>query len=280
MERVYSFAIVRICPDPRRGELVNIGITVFLPRRLDVRILPTLGKVHALHGELDLAALYALPEKLSAYAKIHRSVAERYALIRKVGMVELSDLGQFRSKDEAEYEQTVQTLITQLVAPTVAPFEKEAPQSRLQSQVRKIIRDVKILGRHQGDFDKHKIVQNYPIAPGKGLYADFAGQNSQFHVTETIDFRVDRGIRGPKFNESAKAAFVLREARALHADSNRFLFYAATAEVESQVAPHLALLGEFATDFVNFESASDRGRYAQRLAVAFGGELPLLSRAN
>jgi Protein of unknown function (DUF3037) len=108
MARIYSFAIVRVSPDPRRGELVNIGIAVFLPSGLDVRILPSLAKVHALHGELDLSELYGLPDRLATYARIKRSVADRYALIRSVGMVELSDLGQFRAvyPDSAEIRKT------------------------------------------------------------------------------------------------------------------------------------------------------------------------------
>ena len=99
--------------------------------------------------------------------------------------------------------------------------------------------------------------------------------NSKSYITETIDYRVDRGIHGAKFNESAKAAFVLREALSQHVDGNRILLYAASSEIEVQVSPHLKLLGEFATDFINFESAQDRARYVNKLATAFGGELPI-----
>lgn len=276
MERIYNFAIVRVSPDPRRGELVNIGIAVFLPRSgLDVRIMPSLAKVQALHGELDLAALRALPERLSAYAAGRGPVAERYALIKNVGMVELSELGRFRAKDNEDYARVVEQLITKLVKPTAAPLERAAASSKLYSQVRTVIHQAKILGRGLDDFDKHKIVQHYPISANKGLYADFAGKNSRHYFTETIDFRVDRGIQGPKFNESAKAAFVLRETMVQFADSKRILLFAATNEIEAQVRPHLNLMEEFATEFVNFESAQDRRGYVNQLATAFGGELPL-----
>lgn len=278
MERTYSFAIVRVSPDPRRGELVNIGIAVFLPGKLDVRILVSLAKVEALHGELDLSQLHALPQRLSALAAGRRSVAERHALIRSVGMVELSGLGQFRARDTSEYEQQVGDLLTRLVRPTVASRRADTAPTRLHARVRQIIKEAKILGKAGDQLDAHKIVPHYPLAPGKGLYADFAGMNSRFHVTETIDFRVDRGIQGPKFNESAKAAFVLRESQKQFNTSKRVLLYAASHEIELQVRPHLNLLEEFATDFVNFESAQDRARFVGDLAAAFGGELPLAMR--
>ena len=233
MERVYNFAIVRVSPDPRRGELVNIGIVVYLRHRVDVRILPSLAKVQALHGELDLTQLHVLPTRMIEFAKGRRSVADRHAMLRKVGMVELSDLGQFSARNEAEYALTVEQLISQLVQPTAAKREREAPVSKLHGQVKKILRDAKILGRNQDDFDKHKIVSNYPLAPDKGLFADFAGMNSKSYITETIDYRVDRGIHGAKFNESAKAAFVLREALSQHVDGNRILLYAASSEIEA-----------------------------------------------
>jgi hypothetical protein len=275
VERIYKFAIVRVSPDPRRGELVNIGIVVFWPRRLDVRILPSLSKVHALHGELDLASLHALPDRLSGYyRKARASIAERHALIKSIGIVELSDLGQFRARDDEDYARVVEELMTKLVKPTVGPTERVTATSKLYTEVRTAIRHAQILGRNHDDFKKHKIVQHYPVSADKGLYADFAGKNSMYYFTETIDFRVDRGIRGPKFNESAKAALVLRETKAQIADSRRILLFAATAETEIRVKPHLNLLGEFATEFVNFESAQDRRSYVNQLATAFGG-LPL-----
>lgn len=275
MERVYDFAIVRVSPDPRRGELVNIGIVVFGPQDTDVRILASLAKVQALHGELDLAQLHALPDRVKDYVPGALSVEDRYRGLRKVGMVELSDLGQFSVRNDADYELTVGQLMSQLVAPTLSKSEKDGRQSKLHTQVRNIIREAKILGRTQDDINRHKIVAHYPVDADRGLYADFAGRNSKFYVTEVIDYRVGRGINSAKFNESAKAAFVLREVGSIFNDSNRFLLYAASNEVEHQVRPHLKLLEEFATDFVNFESAADRARYVQQLALAFGGELPI-----
>lgn len=274
MERVYDFAIVRVCPDPRRGELVNIGIVVFGTGLLDVRILPSLAKVRALHGDLDLTELHDLPTRMRDVVKGQRSAAKKYAILKDVGMVTLSEMGRFRAHDEQGYARVVEQLLVRLVKPTAGVVERPS-SSKLFSQVKGVIRAAKILGKNQGDFENHKLITNYPMSVNKGLYADFAGRNSVSYFMETIDFRVGKGIHGPKFNESAKAAFVLREAMGQSQDSKRFVLYAATAETERQVNTHLNLLGEFATDFVNFESGQDRARCIGQLAVAFNGELPL-----
>jgi hypothetical protein len=275
MERIYNFAIIRISPDPRRGELINIGVVVFLRGRLDVRILPSLAKVQALHGDLDLLRLYELPEIMAVYSKLKKSVQDRYDLIKHIGMVELSEIGGFRANDESTYDRAVEELMVNLVKPTVGVREKISSVSPLFNQVRKIIKEAKMLGRGVNDIENHKIVQRYPLDKDKGLYADFAGKNSRFYVTETLDYRVDRGIDGTKFNESAKAALVLREAAQKYDNSKRIVIYAVKAQMEEKLKPHLNLLSEFGTDFINFESSSDRARYIMQVATAFGGELPL-----
>ena len=276
MAHIYRFALVRVCPDPRRGELLNIGVVVFLRSSLDVRILPSLSKVQALHGELDLSELFTLPDKLNSLSPKRAGVAERHRLLEKVGMVELSPLGQFSATGNDEYEEVIEGLITKLVKPTTSPRPTERrPFDKLQIQVRKIIKEARLLGRRAEDLEKHKVISHFPISPEKGLYADFAGKNSLYHFTETIDYRVDRGIMGSKFNESAKAALVLREAQSHFQNSTRIVFYAATPRVEIEVRPHLNLLREFATDFLNFQSAQDRARYVQALSTALGGALPL-----
>jgi hypothetical protein len=274
MAHIYNFAIIRVSPDPRRGEVVNIGLVVFLRASVDVRILPSLSKVQALYGELDLAELYALPKKFAKLLPGRASTKARYEMMRQIGMMELSELGQFEAVGNDDYETVVDGLMVKLVRPTPLRREREASASKLHAEVRKIIKDAKLLGRATDNLDNHKVIPNYGLAPEKGLYADFAGKNSQYYITETIDYRVERGLFGAKFNESTKAALVLREAARQFVNSNRTVLYAASSQVEAKVQTHLTLLSEFATEFVNFSSAQDRARFVQTLANAFGGQLP------
>jgi hypothetical protein len=275
MAHIYNFAIIRVSPDPRRGETVNIGIAVFHRDEIDARILSSLLKVHALHEEINLAELYSLPEKINRLGLPKGSAEQAHSALRQIGMVELSELGQFRAKDKDEYETVVTGLMDKLVKPTLIQREPGTRTSRLHTELRRIINEVGILGKDQSDIDNHKIVANFPVAPDKGLFADFAGKNSKYYLTETIDYRVLRGLNSAKFNESTKSAFVFFEAKRTFLESVRTIVYAATIEIEANVKPHLTLLAEFATEVINFESAQDKARYIQVLARTFGGELPL-----
>jgi hypothetical protein len=275
MPHIYNFAIIRVSPDPRRGETVNIGIAIFHRDEIDVRILSPLMKVHALHEEINLAELYSLPEKINRIGVPNGSAEQAHQALRQIGMVELSDLGQFRARDKEEYDMVVSGLMDKLVRPTLIQRERGTITSRLHTELRKIIKEAGILGKDQTDINNHKIVPNFPIAPEKGLFADFAGRNSKHYFTETIDYRVLHGLNSTKFNESTKSAFVFLEAKRSFHDSIRTIVYAATPGIEANVKPHLNLLSEFATEVVNFESAQDKARYIQVLARTFGGELPL-----
>ena len=42
MARTYKFAVLRATPDPRKGEVINVGIVVFHPETTDIRIAPSL----------------------------------------------------------------------------------------------------------------------------------------------------------------------------------------------------------------------------------------------
>lgn len=114
MERSFDFSIVRICPDARRGEIINIGICVYLEDRLDVRVLPSMRKAQALHGEIDIQSLYELPDHLNGWISDIKSTKERYELLREFGMIMLSEPGLFLA-DESEYETTVSELMAKLV---------------------------------------------------------------------------------------------------------------------------------------------------------------------
>jgi hypothetical protein len=94
-------------------------------------MLPSLAKVHALHGELDLTELYSLPEKFKNYIPKRGSAAARHNLVRSIGMVELSDLGQFTARGDDEYQRIVAQLMDKLVKPTAPIREKETTSSRL-----------------------------------------------------------------------------------------------------------------------------------------------------
>lgn len=242
MECSFNFSIIRLCPDERRGEVVNIGICVFGEARLDVRVLASMRKVQALRGDIDVAALYELPQHINDWAKGVTGTTEQYELLRDFGMISLSEPGAFFATD-ASYETAVAGLMDKLVVPT-APRHSKIGEMHLASRVRRLFDREKMLGGDIEDIKRHLVVPRYPISEEKELWVDFALKNAVYHVTETIDFRVKRGIRGIKKKEAGSVALTLHEAKLhLGPDMRRFVIYAAPARDGDNITPHLAVLG-------------------------------------
>jgi hypothetical protein len=277
MERSFEFSIVRVCPEPARGEVINIGICVYLDTRLDIRILPSLRKVQALYGDIDLELLYDIPTRLNTWVDgVEGSL--RFDVIRQFGAIELSDPGALITSDET-YEADISRLMAKLVLPRT-PTRAYFSEQRLSAQVRRILKREKILGEGQSDIQRHLVVPRFPISEEKELYVDFAVRNGRLHVTETIDFRVKTGISGVKKKEAGLVAITLNEAKATFGpETKRFVVYSGpSSEDDRSISSHLAILGSYADQILNFDSAVDRDFYLREMQAA--ARPGLLDRPN
>src|ERR1017187_5563562 len=86
MDRSYKYAVLRIIPDSRRGECVNIGIVVFTPSKVDVRLISSLNKVAAIDGSIDLHRIAALPEALKEHLSSKDGVDAKYSALKEMGL--------------------------------------------------------------------------------------------------------------------------------------------------------------------------------------------------
>ncbi len=267
MALTFNYAILRLVPDVRRGECVNVGIIIFQPQHLDVRILPSLNKAKALGGNIDLEQLYNLPESLNRLVQPLGFTSEAYGILKQFsGMVNLSELGWFAVEQPDQYEQHVEQIIDRLVKPPVRRIIS-GKQTRLQSEVKSMLKNQGILGNKEEDIHQHLVVPKFPIAKEENLYADFALKNSVFHITETIDFR--GGIMLEKFREAALKAITLDKAlRTFGNDTKRFVVYSATAKTESLILAHLNLVSDYSDYVLNIQSADDRTFYIDKIMEA------------
>jgi len=234
---------------------------------MDIRILPSLTKAQALHGDLDIASLYQLPSQMNGWVERLRTTRERYEALHDFGMVILSEPGNFEA-EEGNYDTAIANLMTKLVVPTSLK-RKPVGEVRLATEVRSIFRREKLLGEEVADINNHLIVSHFPVAEEKELFVDFAIKNGGYHLTETIDFRVKTGISGPKHKEAGLVAFTLYEARErLGPNVRRFVVYASSTDAETKIAPHLAMVGSVADQVLNFESEGDREFYLNEMRSA------------
>jgi hypothetical protein len=52
MARSYEFAVLRLMPDPARGEMINLGIVVFRERDIDIRIGEVISRARLLYPDM------------------------------------------------------------------------------------------------------------------------------------------------------------------------------------------------------------------------------------
>lgn len=128
MSDTYSYALIRAVPDARRGEWVNIGVVVFLPDRLDVRLLRDLSKLRVMDPSLDLSLLDELEDGWNAMARKGK-VGERHSILARCPVAHASPLAWFISSAE-DYERNVAAIMTDLVIPKPARSPIRSAQNK------------------------------------------------------------------------------------------------------------------------------------------------------
>jgi hypothetical protein len=127
-EQIY-YAVLRVIPDPRRGEIVNIGVAAFLHDRLDIRLLSSLAKVRAIDPRIDLQALFELPRALESFVAPLDTVEQRHAVLAGFPGISVSDLGWFQLANPTDYEREIEQLLYDLVMPPAREYLEVARRS-------------------------------------------------------------------------------------------------------------------------------------------------------
>ena len=115
MDIIHHYAILRIVPNPARGERVNVGIVVFLEDRMDIHISSSLHKVRAIDPRIDIDRIFELPEVLNNVVSPDATVEQRHRLLRSFGITELTELGWFQIERPEDYGYQVEKIMNDLV---------------------------------------------------------------------------------------------------------------------------------------------------------------------
>lgn len=269
MDRFFKYAVIRAIPDPRRGEVVNIGLAIFHEQTVDVRMAPTLSKVLALDPGIDIYQYQNLPDAIAQWTSRFDSVEERYEAIKHFGIVTLTELGTFKSTPSVTYEHHALRLLKNLIIPPAHVSEAPVAANRITTSLRQIFRSKDILGRSYDDIGRHLIVPNYPLDREENLYADFALKNGAYWITETADFRAKSKGTTDNSRIAALAAIKLLKAKKKFPKVKTFVVYA--AQSDASVSGQLNLLNDHSQELVNMESRNDMGRYMNAIMEAAGG---------
>ncbi len=267
MEHWYKYAILSVCPNKIRGEVVNIGLIIISPDGdIDIQLSRNLNKARALDGNLTDQKIITLTDSIPMFAVSANNVKEKVALINMAckGNIRCSQFGEFSLSSTKDYSQKVLSLLDLLV--NSIRKTRETKTQRISTKMRTLFSDKSLLGS-KDDIDNHLVVPNYPIDDKQLFKADFALKNGAMHITQTID--LDTSDSGPKYAQAALDALTLDKARDVFGDkTQRYVVYSASSNRAEEMAPQLYLLDEHATGMFNLKSKEEINTYLALIETA------------
>lgn len=269
MAHTYNYSIIQLIPDVRRGETINIGLVVYLPNKVDVRIFPTLSKIRAINAQIDIQQLYDLPNDINSWLEGVTDIEERYSALKNFGFISVSKPGWFTLEQPDEYDRYIEKLVVEFIKPRARIYRRVDNRTKLSVSIRNTLKKQRILGADVEDINKHLVVQKFPIDPSENLFADFALKNGVYRITETVDFRSESKGDTDKNRDAAFAAITLDKAtKILGTDTIKYVIYAASAKTEKTIEPQLNLLSDYASKVLNYLSQDDYAFYINELMSA------------
>jgi hypothetical protein len=258
MAHSFEYAVLRFCPDERRGETVNIGIVVFVDGHLDIRLTSSFTKAQALYPNLSFDGLQTFPGRINNLLTGISSVKKQHALLRDFGPITVSELGCFEVFLADQYEAQIDRLFEDFVIPPRAKARPRAKPSQLKLKVSNIFKSAGLLGKTPSEINAHKVVPGFPVSIEENLFADFAFKNGIYRFAEVVDLCVSPTTLPDKFKECCEKAISLDMAkRKFGSESARLVLFSAPEQYSPLVDSSLNLLQDYATRVLNANSEED-----------------------
>ena len=269
MDHTFNYAILRASPDARRGECVNIGVIVFLPDRIDVRVSET-RKTVVLTGKSWDSYVQDYAELLIASDNPDFDDVERVGLLRSIqNEITMSDLGWFEARGTRQYEKSINDILKALVVRPKVPRGSAA--AKINSEISNHFRSAKIMAGADDDLASGKVIRNLVIDRDEGLSADFALQNGVLNVATTLDFRSSQ----PRKGQAALKAITLDKARRVFDGSKvkRLAVYAVAPVRQDEVREHISLLRDYSDELFNWSIAAERQKFERVFFDAYNARV-------
>lgn len=265
----FKYSVIKYMPDPKRGEVINVGLVIFLPQKLDVRVINASAKLRMLDGNSSLDDIENLKSSIEEISKLAGSTERSLSILKGFRTPSyLSDPCEFIIDDERQYEQRVRNLFNLLIKPHSSK-EKVARTPRILSHLKDKFEAMDLLAKTTDDLSKHKVVYNYPLNEKSGFHADFILKNGKFHITEAIDFNVND--LNAKLKETSMKVMTFMEGRkALGDKTGSYFVYTATSTIEKEITPHLNMASDYSDELFNLANTKDSARYFDMISSLAG----------
>ena len=267
MENTFEYSLIRVEPDSRRGERVNVGIVVFNNGKLDIRVVDT-RKATAISSQKwdDYIRVFA-----SNLNELFNQDAVASDLVRSVDLlgrqVNLSNTGWFITRSAEDYERHVKRIIETLVSkPRAARRPKE---TSIATEIAAGFRSAEILSVHGEPLENGKVVRNFTVDEGAGLVAEFALQNGHLHLATTVNLTSGN----PHIGSSASKAITMDKAKK-ERQARTYCVYAVAPSRKPEVREHLSLLGDYSDHIFNWIDPDEKRKFQRIFYDAYMSNLP------
>lgn len=270
----FDFTLIKYMPNPKRGEILNIGLVVYRSTGVDVRVLNAPAKARIIDGVANYDHILAVKELYKKVTSgIENSKLQHETIKSFNGGVFISERSAFSIDDIGQYEKKVSALFNNLVKP-FSSREKGEVQSRLHTKIKSRFKTMKVLGKDQSEIAEHKIIPNYPIEGAPGFFADFMFKNGKYHISEVIDFNVNDITA--KFKETAMKVMTFVEGKKrLGDDTGCYFVYSATSKKESEILQHLNMAEDYSDRAFNLNSHEDEVKYFSLISEMAGRQISI-----
>ena len=270
----FDYSLIKYLPDPKRGEVINIGIVIYRSSGVDVRLLNNVSKVRMFDGNTSYKELNKFADSVKTICGSNNEPHEQFQRLKAFGnSTFIGEMSSFSIPNIGEYEQFVNKLFNDLVKP-YSSREPQRGNSRFFTRTKREFHRLKILANDVSEINKHKIVPHYPIDANSGLEADFMLKNGKFHMSELVDFNVKDTQQ--KFKEtSLKTMTFITGRRILEQNMGCYFVYSASTSKDKEIIPHLNLAEDNCDRMFNLDSDEEKSSYFQLLSELIGNELPI-----
>lgn len=274
MAASYKFTLLKLSPSDARGEVLNVGLAVFGPDGLDVRVGRRLEKTRSISAAIDYSELRGLLNNLRLVDSRLRdqgidSAEDRLEKLSTIRPLSFSEApGNFVAESPSAYEDRIEAILKAMVDAEPMPAKIKQKRSRLLTQLKTSFRQERVLARKDEDLSSHRIVPRFEL--DEGLTADLVLKNGAYHVVETVDASTDDDSRFLRktIGEIGIAALVLETARMKFGEkeTSARLVYAASPNIEKAARPSLEAAHHQGATLVNWLSADERNRFVHELS--------------
>jgi hypothetical protein len=277
MSTTYHYAVLRLAPDKLRGEIINVGVMLFVPEGAP-RVIPMapLNKLQAVDADWDTSRLAQWFDNIESIIGGEKSPSAILRHLSAFGFCNPEATGFFSADSPEDVQRELTEIRTAYVSnKALAQRRPQAKRTRLQTAMRRKFEHMRVLGKDASDMDKHLVVPNMPVPDFPELHTDFIYKNGVYRVTQTLDYNVSAGSVHNKLQEACVKITVAEQAVRAYGDDTVLLVVLDIPDGLRQATDnHVDLLLARGFEVFNFHDDRQMADYASK-AVA-----PVMSGFN